>query len=208
MPLGGRAGAPCGSPLPPRRSLRQTGPGRLRGSSPRPGACPGHRGSAERPSDPRRRDGSGGTRVPSSRGHGRAWPPPAELSGAESGPTAHRRRLPARHRVPPPSPRPTRPSSGSLRKWMPFTSTWASPPALTAQTTLSASPPAAPRSSSSGSSSTKGGSSGAPRAPAPTISGSRRRSRRPPLPAAARGQPTPLLGRDARRPIRAPQREY
>ena len=50
------------------------------------------------------------------------------------------------------SPRPTRPSRGSLRKWIPCTSTCASPPALTAQITLSGSPaPAKPTTPNPGS---------------------------------------------------------
>lgn len=58
------------------------------------------------------------------------------------------------------SPRPTRPSRGSLRKWIPCTSTCASPPAFTAQMTLSGSPaPAAPATPSPRSRSSGGNSS-------------------------------------------------
>lgn len=120
----------------------------------------------------------------------RVSPAAAAANTAGEGPGRGRGRargLPSPRAAPPAprSPRPTRPSSGSLRKWMPCTSTWPSPPALTAQTTLSARPPPAAAATAAPSSAPSSRAAPGPqRAPVPTISGSRRLHSARPRPAA------------------------
>lgn len=97
------------------------------------------------------------------------------------------------------SPRPTRPSRGSLRKWIPCTSTCASPPALTAQMTLSGSPaPAAPTTPSPGSrSSGNSSSSSSRRSATAAASAARGLSMAATTAGAAPADPGPRPGRQA-----------